>query len=251
MNLSNIEKAAKNAFALQDNVKIFIENDFDKATIDKELKDLLGKLRIIADGLADWKADNKNKGLLDTISTAKIKELLLGFETLNTTVGDKIIIQGKKLKYKDGILWKECERVCDEIGKKLDFFTPAKPQQLHYNAPHSKEKLKAIFEGLKKDGFIAADSDLADWLYICGVGEKKTAYKPINWLKNQNLLAWLIYELEYNNETINWKPAEDCFTVKGKKPNINSMKLEISQCKKYKKKPKMQEKIQGLFKAKK
>ena len=106
----------------------------------------------------------------------------------------------------------------------------------HFTTGLSKDQLTTIFERLKDGRYLHADSVLEDWLIVCGAETINAPVKPLDWLKAQNILAWLIDQLFEDFER--WEITAKCFTVKGKAPNTNSMKNEVSKVKgNYKSKP--------------
>lgn len=218
----DIEKAAKNAYILQKNIRFYIDNCFDFVEVEKEIKALLGEFIAIRDGLKYWETDSKNEVFLNTVKTAKIKELPACFNSLCEAVGD-VEIRGN-LKYKHCNLLKECERVCREIAQKLKSLTPAKPQQPttqrpameHYSGNETPEQYKRLFEKLKENNFFDDTADSETWLYICGHGDYKTTYRPLNWVKSPAFLTYLLYYLFYSSLKI-WAIAASCFTMGGNK----------------------------------
>lgn len=110
------------------------------------------------------------------------------------------------------------------------------PANSHFTTGLSKDQLTTIFERLKNGRYLHADSVLEDWLMVCGAKTTNAPVKPLNWLKAQNILAWLIDQLFEDLEQ--WEITAKCFTIKGKAPNTNSMKNEVSKVKRdYKSKP--------------
>lgn len=101
-------------------------------------------------------------------------------------------------------------------------------QPKRFNSPQSKEELTTIFQRLKEHGFFDDSADLETWLYICGVGDINGDFRPLNWISEVQLLGWLVYDMFPNDKSNLWEIAKRCFTVKGRSPNINSMKNMIS-----------------------
>ena len=121
------------------------------------------------------------------------------------------------------------------------------PDNSHFNAYQTKEELKTIFDKLKDGRYLPADSVLQDWLIVCGAGTSNEPTKPLNWLKAQNLLGWLIHVL-FVSDLKRWDITKHCFTVKGKTPNTNSMKTDVSKIENGDKdKPKSFEELECLL----
>lgn len=101
-------------------------------------------------------------------------------------------------------------------------------QSTHFNSPQSKKELTTIFQRLKDGCYFDDSADLETWLYICGVGDINGDFRPLNWVKDNGLLSHLIDALFYN-EKCKWVIAAECFTVKGKTPNLNTLKCLCSK----------------------
>lgn len=100
----------------------------------------------------------------------------------------------------------------------------------HFNSSYKKEQLQVVFERLKEFKYLHADSDLETWLYVCAGYGNSGQIKPLNWVKDQDLLAVLVDTLFSDSNSSNlWVISKNVFTVKDKKPNINSMKNIISR----------------------
>lgn len=81
-----------------------------------------------------------------------------------------------------------------------------------------------IFTALKSKGYLANDCPLEDWLYICGIKQYNQPKKPIEWIKLQNELMWVVATLfRPHNENDCWAIAESCFTIRGEKINRGTM----------------------------
>lgn len=100
-------------------------------------------------------------------------------------------------------------------------------QSTHFNSPQSKDDLTTIFQRLKEGCYFDDSADLNTWLYICG-GDLNGDFRPLNWISEVQLLGWLVYDMFPNDKSNLWEIAKRCFTVKGRSPNINSMKNMIS-----------------------
>lgn len=111
---------------------------------------------------------------------------------------------------------------------------------INFHSGDTENNLTTIFEKLKDDNYFDANSDLQTWLYICGDTTKKRIGKKLNWIKQQQLLAYLVDSLFGDTDGQKmWSITEKVFTIKGKKPNTNTMKNTISLIKnKWKGRPK-------------
>ena len=99
---------------------------------------------------------------------------------------------------------------------------------LHY---HKDEEAKAIgqFERLVKGGYFSPEASLDDWLYIYGVEGKVPNKKPLEWQKTQKELAYMVRRIWQNTDTKIWEICENVFTFRGKKPNKQTMKSDLSR----------------------
>lgn len=93
----------------------------------------------------------------------------------------------------------------------------------HFNATYNKSELENIFNNLKGKYF-HPESTLDSWLSICGIETTTDIGAKLNWIENQSLLGWMVYSIFINDRKNMWKITEEVFLIKGKKPNINSMK---------------------------
>ncbi len=119
----------------------------------------------------------------------------------------------------------------------------------HFNAPYTTDQLTIIFESLIDGDYLHHDSLLKDWLIVCGADTSNEPTKPLKWQKETGLLGWLVYSMFPNDKTNYWEITAKCFTVKGKAPNINTMKNAVSRVSgNYKDKPKGFEELERLLK---
>lgn len=119
----------------------------------------------------------------------------------------------------------------------------------HFNATYTKDQLTTIFDRLIDGRYLHPDSVLDDWLIMCGAETSNEPTKQLNWMKVQNLLGWLVYSMFQNDDTNYWAITEKVFTVKGKTPNTNSMKTDVSKIASGDKdKPKSFEELEELLK---
>lgn len=101
------------------------------------------------------------------------------------------------------------------------------PQHLtrHYNSTLTDEQLNKIFSTLTNNGYLAAESDLQGWLWICAGKGEKTATEPLKWIGKQNTLAEFANWICGSNNPTDWETTAACFVLStGSKPNINAMK---------------------------
>ena len=105
-------------------------------------------------------------------------------------------------------------------------------QPPHFNGDYTDEELTATFEKLKKGKYIHSESDLDSWIYLCTGREEKAFTEPINWTKSGVLLGMFVqYLFNDTDKKAIWEITAKCFTVKGKTPNTNSIKVSLSKIK--------------------
>lgn len=109
--------------------------------------------------------------------------------------------------------------------------TPASNPIPTFHSSETAETLKTIFQYLKKERYIDAQTNEQIWLYVCGkVKINSNDFLPINWTCDQESLAILVYYLFMNSDNKSlWKITEKVFTINGKVPNTNSMKSAMSK----------------------
>lgn len=108
--------------------------------------------------------------------------------------------------------------------------------QTFHTSGYTKEDLEKIFNALKHEGFIEANTDLGNWLCIFGKNSGKACPEPIIWTGSQISLGALIDELSDSNKTI-WKLTKKLFRIRIgtgdiKEPNIRSLAKDKSHIKK-------------------
>lgn len=122
------------------------------------------------------------------------------------------------------------------------------PNYSHFTTGLNRVQLTTIFEQLKNKRYLSADSVLNDWLILCGVEPTNRPVNKINWVKDQQVLGKLVEQL-FDDANM-WQITEQVFTVKGKIPNTNTIKITLSKIKnKTKDKPKSFEDLEKLLKA--
>lgn len=125
---------------------------------------------------------------------------------------------------------------------------PSNSQQPpHFNGDYTDEELTVTFEKLKQGSYIHSESDLDSWIYLCTGRAGKTFTAPINWLKSGVLLGMFVQDLFNDTDNTNiWELTAKCFTIQGKKPNTNSIKVSLSKIKQnWKDRPKDYDKMQN------
>lgn len=110
--------------------------------------------------------------------------------------------------------------------------TDKNQQPPHFNGDFTDDELTTTFEKLKQGKYIHSESDLDSWIYLCTGREGKTLKKPINWMKAATLLGMFVQDLfNLTDKDRIWEITAKCFTVKGKTPNTNSIKVALSKIK--------------------
>lgn len=118
----------------------------------------------------------------------------------------------------------------------------------HYNK-NDELKAKRQFENLVKEGYFSPETSLDDWFYIYGVDGKEPNKKPLEWKKTQIELAYMVRLIWQNTDTRQWVICERVFTIKGKAPNTDTMKSELSKIdNENKNRPKTFDKLDKLLK---
>ena len=123
----------------------------------------------------------------------------------------------------------ERKKIYDELCKEL-YITQAKIKKSSYPHYSKDNEVNATrqFERLVKDGYFSQEASLDDWLYIYGVKGKAPNKKPLEWQKTQKELAYMVRRIWQNTDTKMWAICEAVFTIKGKKPNTDVMKSDLS-----------------------
>lgn len=87
------------------------------------------------------------------------------------------------------------------------------------------DELESIYNDLITGKYINKNTPIEAWNFICGLGDAPKEFKPVDWMKAQNQLAMLIDLLfgDMNRQNL-WVITENAFTIKGKTPNIKTMK---------------------------
>lgn len=98
----------------------------------------------------------------------------------------------------------------------------------HYSKDEEEKAIRQ-FNGLVDGGYFPSETLLDDWLYIYGVQGKSPNKKPLEWQKTQIELGYLVRCIWQNSDTRQWAICEQVFTIKGKKPNIKTIKSDLSK----------------------
>jgi len=111
-----------------------------------------------------------------------------------------------------------------------DKITPPEAEKQHFSGYKSDKAYTDLLEELQKAGLVPQHTTAAAWLWVCkGIPlPADEQFEPVNWLGTQNKLGLLIETLFGG---ISEAPTKACFTVKGKKPNVDSMRVERSKIK--------------------
>jgi hypothetical protein len=262
MELSKIDEAARNAYRLigelesindnreADNTKPVEDWNFiDKLQDENEnkqrkafenyAKDLFSELSTIEAGLMDWTGDTKNTGICFVIQENRLNDLPLKVTLLTFRIGLTDIALESKNKYSRVEVLAQCESVCNRISKDLKKFavpvesgkpqqpTTQRPAMRHYTSKDTPEHYKMLFNDLKKESFFDDTANLETWLYICGHGDYKPTYRPLNWLKSPTLLT-IVIDYLFTKHDKEWAIAVSCFTENGKKLNAGNLAKNLS-----------------------
>jgi len=108
------------------------------------------------------------------------------------------------------------------------------PLTRHFHSTLTDAELTAIHNDLIKHKYLAPDTDLQAWLWVCAGKGEKAPTEPLKWIAQQNELGvfadWIC---EDYRRTADWKTVEECFlckdyetdkTDKYLKPNTKAIK---------------------------
>ena len=127
--------------------------------------------------------------------------------------------------------------------------TVEQPQQkeLYFTRYFTDTERQKLFDGLVSGSFIPKDTHPKHFSYVFG-GVKTADFKPLQWIGTLSLLAYFIDNGFSDTDGTNlWKITENCFTIKGKKPNINSLKNVVSKYNSYKNNPRGYDEIDNIL----
>lgn len=144
----------------------------------------------------------------------------------------------------------ERQKIYDELCKELDI-TQVKIEKSSYPHYHKDNEVKAKgqFERLIKGGYFSPETSLDDWLYIYGVKGKEPNKKLLDWQRTQKELAYMVRCIWQNTDTKIWAICENVFTIRGKKPNIQTMKSDLSRIEnKWEDRPKTFDRLDEVLK---
>ncbi|MDD2191466.1 MAG: hypothetical protein PHO12_02855 [Bacteroidales bacterium] len=103
---------------------------------------------------------------------------------------------------------------------------------LHYFRLYDKDKVSIIYNEFIKHRIIESTTKIIDFEYVFGFNiEHKNDFKPINWIKSQNLLAYFVNKFFSENDSNYLQIAEYCFKIKGEQINKKKMSSFISEMK--------------------
>ena len=122
-------------------------------------------------------------------------------------------------------------------------------QPLHFTRSFTDTERQNLFNGLVINGFIPKDTNIDNCNFVFG-GIETADFKPLQWQRQAGLLAYFIDNAFADTDSTNlWKITENCFSIKGIKPNINSLKNVVSKYNNDNKdKPKNHKEIDNILK---
>lgn len=98
----------------------------------------------------------------------------------------------------------------------------------HYNNSDAQQANKQ-YKALVKSGYLPSITPLNDWLFIYGANGANSYSEPLEWQKTQSELGYLVQCIWGDTDPQRlWAVCEDVFTIKGKKPNTQTMKSKLS-----------------------
>lgn len=103
------------------------------------------------------------------------------------------------------------------------------PLTRHFKSKLTEAQLKAVFYKLTDKEYLAADSELWAWLWICTGKGDDVPTEPLKWTGKQNTLAEFANWLCGEKNVTDWETTAACFLIVEKtgnlkKPNIDAMK---------------------------
>jgi hypothetical protein len=108
-----------------------------------------------------------------------------------------------------------------------------------------------LFDSLINAGFLPKETICSHFCHVFGgmaIPDNESPFNPLKWEKSQSLLAYFVFNLFSETDGNFWNITAECFTVRGKKPNIGVMTTEQSKVKnKEKDPPKGHEKIDDII----
>ena len=178
--------------------------------------------------ISDWLTNIDGK-------TSKPMTRSLLKEITNIMPDVKMIANIPKNKDMQAIIdWGGLLTLSDEVAKILDLYgykesaetvtRPTKTPHQHFNRGDTKEHLTLIFERLKNSCYFDEKAKLDMWLYVCGVAPLQSEFEPLNWVKDNGLLAHLIESLFIEDSKYKWAIGVQCFTIKGEQPKVSTLK---------------------------
>jgi hypothetical protein len=129
--------------------------------------------------------------------------------------------------------------------------TKKQPQLLHFTRIFTELEQKKLFYGLTKGGYLPKETAYSHFCHVLGgevIPDNESPFNPLKWEKSQSLLAYFVFNLFSETDGNFWNITAECFTVRGKRPNIGVMTTEQSKVKnKEKDPPKGHEKIDDII----
>jgi Ca2+/Na+ antiporter len=127
-------------------------------------------------------------------------------------------------------------------------------KKYHFTRSFTTNEQSKLFNGLANAGFLPKETIYSHFYHVfegMAIPDNERPFKPLKWTETTALLAYFIENAFGDTDgQILWKITEQCFTVKGKKPNTNSLKNAVSKYKQdTKNKPKGYEKIDDILSA--
>lgn len=154
----------------------------------------------------------------------------------------------------EGERYKAWEIIFETPNVFIDYFKKETPKEqtlskpLHFTRSFTDAEQKSLFDGLVSVGFIPKDTNINHFCFVFG-GAETADFEPLQWMGTIALLAYFIDNCFSDTDgTTLWKITEGCFTVKGNKPNTDSLKNTVSKYKQdIKDKPKGYERIDDIL----
>ena len=94
---------------------------------------------------------------------------------------------------------------------------------VHFNPSLNEKSAIAIFNELVENNFLKSDSKLSLWFVACGY-VNSVSHDYLDWIGEVQSLAYMIDKYIGKNDSNKWEITKGLFTIKGKEPNIGSMK---------------------------
>ena len=93
-----------------------------------------------------------------------------------------------------------------------------------FNMPTDESRINELFLALFTYDYIDKKTTFSQFQKIFGIQDENTAFKPVNWIKDQRKLTYFVrFAFGKKNKSI-WLKTKHCFTVNGNVPNLGSLK---------------------------